>query len=65
MDLINSEIMNLCCSNMHGFNTGLLMVQDLTLSNDIIALQEHRLSDKNIHRLGMCSEKFTLSSSFQ
>ena len=53
MDLINSEMMNLCCSNMHGFNTGLPMVQDLTLSNDITALQEHRLSDKNIHRLGM------------
>ena len=52
MDPINSEIMNICSFNMHSFNTGLSMAEDLTLSNDIIALQEHWLCDSNMHKLG-------------
>jgi exonuclease III len=34
------------------------MAQDLTLSNDIIALQEHWLCDSNMHKLGMCNENY-------
>jgi len=51
----HSSVFNTCCYNMHGFDTGPLL-QDLTSSSDIIALQEHMLCDNNMHKLGMCSD---------
>ena len=58
MDPTNSKIINICSYNMHGLNVGLTMLQDLTLSHDIIALQEHWLCDNNMHKLGICNDNF-------
>jgi len=56
MDPTDKKIVSICSYNVHGFNTGLLLLQDLTLSNDIIDLQEHWLCDNNMYKLGMCSD---------
>jgi len=51
-------MMNICSYNMHGFNNGLSMLHDLSLSCDIIALQKHWLCDNTMHKLSLVNDDF-------
>lgn len=51
---------NFTSYNMRGFQQGQYLVKDLCETQDVIALQEHWLSDSNLHPLINIHSDFTV-----
>jgi hypothetical protein len=51
-------LFNICTFNMKGFNTGLGMLRELTLSHSIIAIQEHWLHTNMMSKLSCINDNF-------
>ena len=53
-----NNALRICSFNMDGFDNGLSMTKDLTVSHDIILLQEHWLLKGNLGKLDSLSTDF-------
>ena len=55
---LSASAFNICTYNMRGFTSGFAMLQDLSLTHQIIAVQEHWLDSSNIYKLGLINSDF-------
>lgn len=54
----NLNELRLCTFNMRGFNSGVSTLRELTLSHNIIAVQEHWLSCDSLYKLDLINSEF-------
>lgn len=59
-DLVDDNRLVVISYNLHGFNQGSVGIANIieTLSPDIICVQEHWLSDTNLHKLNDISDNY-------